>query len=486
MNFCRLSREYVREGYTEIDNVFLSGYLPEADSLDVKIYLYGLWLAGTGRETDNSIERISLSLKVTEERIMRAFSYWEELGLVSIGKSSPVTITYNSVKTPVTPVVKYNAKEYGDFVEEIRRIFPERELPPQDILRYVELMRGYKVEPNAMLLIARYCRDARGTTNTAYVLSVAANWAKEGVRTEADVNARLDEFESNLEAVRSVYATLGLRSAPSVEDREMYVRWTKEYGFGPDAVLTAARACKKRGGIRKLASYIEELHAAGVTTAAEAEAYRKSKEEARDLAEELIRNLGCYYASLDMPIETYVNPWLGLGFEKGALLKLAKFCFLRNVRTLDGMNVYVEKLHKLGIVTERGIENYVARQIAIDAKIREVLAACNSEGAVTARDRDFYRTFVEIWGFEHETVLRVATAAAGKPFPMSYINKLLLIMKENGIRSVSEADAFLSDGNKGNRKSQPKENYIAQEYTAEEISSVFRSLDEIDPDEEDI
>ena len=115
MSFLRLSREYMREGYTEIDNVFFTGYLPEADSLDVKIYLYGLWLAGTGRETDNSIERISLSLKVTEERIMRAYAYWEELGLVSISKSSPAAVIYNSVKTPVTPVVKYNAKEYADF-----------------------------------------------------------------------------------------------------------------------------------------------------------------------------------------------------------------------------------------------------------------------------------------------------------------------------------------------------------------------------------
>ena len=50
MSFLRLSREYMREGYTEIDNVFFTGYLPEADSLDVKIYLYGLWLAGIDRK----------------------------------------------------------------------------------------------------------------------------------------------------------------------------------------------------------------------------------------------------------------------------------------------------------------------------------------------------------------------------------------------------------------------------------------------------
>lgn len=484
MSFLRLSREYVREGYTEIDNVFLTGYLPEADSLDVKIYLYGLWLAGCGRESDNSIERISLSLKVTEERIMRAYAYWEELGLVSVSKATPVAITYNSVKTPITPVVKYNAKEYGDFVEEIRRIFPERELPAQDILRYVELMRAYKVEQNAMLLIARYCRDARGTTNTAYVLSVAANWAKEGVRTEADVNARLDELENNAGAVKSIYETMGLRSAPTIEDRETFVRWTKDYGYGLDVILAAARYCRRRGGIRKLAPYLEELHAAGVKTAAEAEEYRKQKEAARDLAEEIIRSLGSYYASYDMPVETYVNPWLGLGFEQGALLRIAKFCFIRNVKTLDGMNVYVEKLHKLGIVTERGIESYVSRQTAIDGKIREVLAACGSEGIVTARDRDFYRTFVETWGFDHETVMRVAAAAAGKPFPMSYINKLLLIMKENGIRTPEEAEAFLGDGSKSKKKAGAE--IIKQEYTAEEITSVFRSLDEVEPDEEDV
>ena len=67
---------------------------------------------------------------------------------------------------------------------------------------------------------------------------------------------------------------------------------------------------------------------------------------------------------------------------------------------------------------------------------------------------------------------------------MSYVNKLLLIMKENGIRTPSEAEAFLSDGNKTKKK--PGSELIRQEYTAEEITSVFRSLDEVDPDEEEV
>ena len=213
MGFCTLSRDYVREGYTQIDNVFLAKYLPEADAIDVKVYLYGLMLARND-DRNNSVDAISYALHLTETRIMNAFGYWQDLGLVTINQTNPISVTYNSVKMPMSKTVLYNAREFSEFVDELRRIFPEKIIPEQDILRYVETIKSYKMESNAMLLIARYCRDKKGTTNTASVVGLAASWAKQGLTTESAVNDRLNELERNSSDMLAIYKELGLNQSP--------------------------------------------------------------------------------------------------------------------------------------------------------------------------------------------------------------------------------------------------------------------------------
>ncbi|MBQ8178139.1 MAG: DnaD domain protein [Clostridia bacterium] len=476
MGFCCLGRDYIREGYTQIDNVFLSKYLADADAIDVKVYLYGLLLAKEDR--DNTLERIAYALRLTEERIISAYGYWQDLGLVTIRQTPDFQVVYNSVKMPVSKTVLYNAREFSEFVDELRRVFPEKILSEQDVMKYVETMQSYKMEQNAMLLIARYCRDKRGTTNTASVVGLASSWAKQGLTTMNAVNERLDELEKDSEDTRLLFAELGLKSKPAVEDQELFAEWTKQ-GFQLNAILTAARACKRKGGMSKLSRLMDELYSAGALTSIEVDAYLKEKEDIRKFTGEVIRTIGSYYASLEMPIETYVNPWLKLGYEKNAILAIAKFCFLRNVKTLDGMQTVIDKFYKLGIVTLDGINAYVSRQAKIDESIKEVLEKANAEPFISNRDRDFYRAFIEDWGFEHDVVLAVAENASGKPFPMSYINKILLIFKQNGINTVSGAKAFFESAPVEKKK---KPTLIKQEYTAEEISSVFRDIDDLDID----
>ena len=486
MGFCCLGRDYIREGYTQIDNVFLAKYLADADAIDVKVYLYGLMLAK--EESENSLEKIAYALRLTEERIINAYNYWQDLGLVTIRQTPDFQVVYNSVKMPLSKTVLYNAREFSEFVDELRRVFPEKILSEQEIVKYVETMKTYKMEQNAMLLIARYCRDKRGTTNTASVIGLASSWAKQGLITMDKVNDRLDELERDSEDMRLVYGELGLKSKPAIEDQEQFAEWTKK-GFHLDAILTAARICKRKGGMSKLSRLMEELYSQNALTATEINAYQKEKEEIRAFASEIIRTIGSYYATLDMPIETYVNPWLKLGYEKNALLAIAKFCFMRNVKTLDGMQVVVDKFYKMGIVTLEGINSYVARQAKIDGLIKEVLESAGAEAFISARDRDFYRAFIEDWGFEHEVVLVVAENAKGKPFPMSYINKILLIFKQNGIFTVSGAKAFFESGAHEHKKSGKKDSkdlVMKQEYTQEEIASVFRDVRDIDLDSLDI
>lgn len=88
MFFCKLSQGFINNGYTLVENEFLLSHMPAADAVDIKVYLYGMAIANSGQE-NNSLEKMALALKLSEERILQAYKYWQKIGLVDISASSP-------------------------------------------------------------------------------------------------------------------------------------------------------------------------------------------------------------------------------------------------------------------------------------------------------------------------------------------------------------------------------------------------------------
>ncbi len=479
MSFVRLGSEYIKAGYTQIDNVFLTSYLPAADGLDVKIYLTGLAMAG-GEENANSLEKMALVLHTDEKRIMEGFRYWEEKGLVTVTATEPFAVQYLSVKTPLKPIVKINAEKYKTFCDEAARLFPEKILTPNEYNAYFELMQNYKYETNAVLLIMQYCKDlGEGKLSTPYVLAVAEDWAKLGLTTEKKVTEHITELENNSEDIRQIFRAMGIKRAPALEDRQLYLKWTKKQNFALDAVLTAAKGLKKRGGTERLDETLTELANAGAYKAAEIAEYMSDKENRKNLAVELSKILGTYYGSTDGLVEVYVQPWLNLGFEAEALKKLAKFCFLRNIRSFDGLRQTVERFYKKGIISDAGIDDYVNKQLKIDEYLREIFEQAGYFGTITNRDRENYRIWTE-WGFGQEALLAVAESCSGQAFPMQSVNRILAVLRSEGIFNEEKIREKLSEKALSEKKEKGKEEkeYLRHAYSEEQLKSVLVNFDD--------
>lgn len=76
MAFCKYSTEFIANSKTEIDNIFLSDYLPFAQPQFVVVYIYGLYLCGS-TSFDNSLENVAKTLNMSEEDVVGAFEFWE-------------------------------------------------------------------------------------------------------------------------------------------------------------------------------------------------------------------------------------------------------------------------------------------------------------------------------------------------------------------------------------------------------------------------
>lgn len=436
-----LSPEYRKELYTCVENNFFLRYYCSADPLDVKIYLYGLFLAGQNTEKDCSAEKIALDLMLTTAEIKSAFRYWQENGLVAIGDN--FEISYLPTKTAGLLPKKFNAKKFETFVSEVQRLFADRIVSENEYLEYFELIETYKLEINAVLEVIAFCLNKSPKASTPYIIKVARSWAEEGLKTEAEFDMRIAEMEASSESLIMLFAALGLKSSPDIEDKQLYIKWTSEWNYDLNSLLAAAKQLKRRGGMKKLDTVLYELHKLEIMTARQIEGYFKEKEALSKLAADVVRGIGGYYATLDVVVETYILPWLNKGFSRDVLIGISKYCFQKNIKTLSGVDQFVEKLFDDGIISEDAFDAYLKKQREIDEKVKNILIASGSERVITFSDREYYKTWSGIWGCPDELISYVASLAVDKTFPMPYINKTLASLKEKGISDLNSAREFL-------------------------------------------
>ena len=435
MAFCYLDNEAEKEGFLLVDSLFVEHYLPYAGEVELKVYLYGLDLCRkTGENV--SLGTFAEDLNLSESDVKDAFSYWEKQGLVRL-TDNPFTVKYLSVRSRFGLSRTFKKQKYTDFNRQVEEIFEGRTVQPQELLEYYTIIEDGHLEPDAMLMIIKYCLGYCNKDNPVrYIRKVANTWVDAGVRTVRDVEDRLLQEDAAAQEIRAVLAALGRTSAPDPTDRQLYVKWTTTLGFTSDAVLAAAKLAKKKGGMARLDEILEGLLKRGVYTAADIAAEAKRQEDMLDLAVRINNKLGLRYQDLGSIVELYISKWLGEGFSANGLLAIAERAFLSDVRTLGGMDKEVEEYFSLGYVSDDAVRTRIREIEKADTTLEKVLRAAGSPRRVRETDRTFYRNWLS-WGFDENAILEAAALAAGKPYALSYINQILSNWKREGRVSVA-------------------------------------------------
>lgn len=463
------------ETFTLVDNLFINEHLPYCDEKQIKVYLYGLYLCNCPA-TDNSVDALCARLDMTENEILNAYSFFEDAGLVQILSRQPLEIKYLSLKKAMQPPKKYKSEKWNDFNLHLQHLFPERMLTPNEYNEYYMFLEDTKLEQDAMLMIVQYCIDLKGmNVRYPYILTVARNWVADGVRTASDVEDKLNEYENQSEQMRALLSALGRKGGADLEEKQMLLKWTRSWGYEFDAILTAIKTLKGTKNFKKLDSKLDEFYRMSIFTAEEMKDYQAHRERLKELAIAVNKNLGVFYESFDHEIEIYIAPWTAKGFEDEALKKIAHHCFITHVRTLDAMNNVVNKFYAQGLLTAASIDEYLRAQIEQDGKIKRIIEQTGRSRSVTPSDREFYRIWTTLWGFDDEIIMYAAQQAVGKTYPTPYINQLLSSYKSKGVSTVDQAKRlpeFTADAPN-------KANFEEREYSQEELHSIVTSIDSL-------
>ena len=196
MAFCKFSTEFIASSKTEIDNIFLNDYLPYAQPNFVVVYIYGLYLCSS-TSFDNELTNFAKTLNMSEEDVIGAFEYWEEQGLVKILRTSPLQVTYIPLKNVLTANKLYKPDKYEVFNQQANDIFAgKRAISKHEYQEYYDFLERYHFESEALLMIMKYCVETKkSAVGYNYILTVAKNWASEGITQTKQVEERLKAFD---------------------------------------------------------------------------------------------------------------------------------------------------------------------------------------------------------------------------------------------------------------------------------------------------
>ena len=175
--------------------------------------------------------------------------------------------------------------------EEIRFLMQEAQatfgktISPAMAATLLAMCDDYGLPVEVVVMLLHYAKDV-GKTGTAYLDSVARDWAESGVFTLEAAEKKLQELEEHRQAWAKVQSAAGLpRRAPSRKEEDAAYRWVYQWKFTGEMLRAAYERCVDNTGkfnISYINKILEGWHKQGARNLQEVEALEAKKKEERE------------------------------------------------------------------------------------------------------------------------------------------------------------------------------------------------------------
>lgn len=436
MPFISVADEVAKKSFTQIENKFITKYMPILEPTAVKVYLYSVYLYQSGA-LSYSLFDLANVLNLTEEQTKDYFAYLEEFELVSIVSSSPFEIKILDAENVYGTPKKFKPEKYADFTKSVQNVISGRMISTNEFREYFILLDEYGFEQNALLMIINYCVNLKGADiRLQYIKKVAKSFAEEGVTTAKKVEEKLSAYTSSTPALIRLFNAVGIKKKPDIDDDKLYKKWTEQLEFEENAIVAAAKQFKVKD-CAKLDAALEELYKNRKFDVKEIESYCKTKNSVVALTIKIAKNLGVYMQDYTPYVENYVNKWCNLGYTFECIENVSRYCFKNEKKSFEDMDGFIKTLYNEGIVSDGSVNEYIEKRNADDKLLKDLLTACGLTRKIIPWDRNSLENWRK-WEFSDEMLFEAAKLSAGKANPMAYINGVLSAWKKDGIFQPSQ------------------------------------------------
>jgi hypothetical protein len=431
------AKEFSANGKTDVENAFITEYMPLAEGDFVKVYLYGLYLCANGK-TDVTLSEIAKNLELSEEKVIDAFKLWQEFDLVSF-MEEPFSVIYQTINTSYAKAKKYKPEKYTEFCTALQNLFPNKAIGISEYSEYFNIMEIYSIKQDAMLMIVTHCIERKGDTiSYRYISKVAKDFGARGINTIEKVEQEISKYISRTAEIEKILKLMKSTKQPEVENLKLLNKWTNELGFNMESIYTAASTLKK-GSFEKLDQFMMELYSLKCFSVEEIERHTEKKKELFDVSVKVAKALSLYFEVIDTVVDNYTSKWFEYGYQEDALIFIANYCFKQGKNTLSDMNVLIEYLFKRGLIEFSAVNEYFLRLEKDDEFIRTILDTLGLKRSITNWDRDNLKIWRE-WNFSDEMIMESITRSVGKSNPVAYANAILGGWKSKNIFNKADIE----------------------------------------------
>lgn len=295
--------------FTELDNIFIDEYMPEAVPVFSLVYIYALRMASEGIQVTNA--EIGEKLGILESDVVKAWKFWKKVGVVKITgvKTEPV-IEFCDIKSKQG---KYKKQTEGDDAN-VPSIVPLGAKPVynpgqvdflmqsdkgiNDLLQIAQAAMGHSLSSNDVSTIVGFydwlklpidviavllTYGSKNSKSMRYIEKIAVSWAEKDIKTAEEAEKQLNYFSNEF---REVLGFFGIHNRVASSDEQKHIlKWIDQYNMPMQLIK---KACEKtiantgQASFPYAAKIIENWHKSGIKTldAAEKEdtAYRKGQE----------------------------------------------------------------------------------------------------------------------------------------------------------------------------------------------------------------
>lgn len=479
MSFCKLSSEFNNNSFTQIENSFIKEFLPNINPLALKVYMYGLYLCQNGIE--HTITDFVETFNLSEDDVVSLFKSLEELNLVDCIDIDPIEIRYLPTKNSSMYLKKFDVNKYKTFNAKSQELL-KRLIDINEYNQYYYQIEKNHLDEDMVVKCIEYCVSKKGDKVSAnYIMTVLRNWATDGIKTEEEADARIVMEEHYNDDIKLVMIALGLKRNCTLDEKSMFLDWNNNLGFKTDALIHLAKITKsKKGTFARLNALVNKCYELNKFSVKEIDEFFSMEDQYYDIAKTVCHNLGIKYDSLNIVVETFITKWCDLGYDKSALEKLSKYCFLSNIRTLTGLDNIVNKYFNLGIITADAIDIYLKEQNCFDEKIKEIIDTFGLNRNVNKFDRSFYNTWINNWNTPSQLIDYAVELSKDKLQPMNFLNRVLSIYHNKGITTIDEAKKEKLDFENTYKQKSTKNQIEQHEYTKDQLSNLFDQITEVE------
>lgn len=425
---------------TAVPNRFIE-CCADAPEKYVAAYLLGLMHAANHQAVDRDL--FCARLRLNWEEILIAFEYWQKKGFARILNGAEFCFEFGEYlhEAPASEEL-YTEREFNQRLQEL---FGSRQLSPHEYLKIYDYTDIFRLPKKVVLCLAEYCIVLKGKrVSVSYMDKVAKSWAEEDhIDTEEKAQEKISAIKEASSGVPRVLARLGITSrGPTQDETALYEKWTRDWGFTLEAVLTACAhtTAAREPSMKYLDRILERLYTDGDTTSRQITEKKQQTESATKDLQELLRIVGEPGSKPTFEHESLYRKWTSVfGYGMDMLCAAAKLLAARGKLPLVYLDDLLTDWYNNHIQTPEEAQRLIAAQKALDGRISAVLSAAGIERAVTDAHRKIYLKWSEEWGLSHDTILLAAEISSLSENPYRYLNSILSGWHNAGVRTLADA-----------------------------------------------